>query len=94
MNLAETIQKCNLPLKFDNNTEGYGNCFPFAIVQQCRRPEVKAWLQNKKPGITASNHGAIRTKVSNFALRQESTAIDELKLHYNQVITNIEKKHG
>ena len=26
--LAEAIRRCNLPLKLDNDTEGYGNCFP------------------------------------------------------------------
>ena len=92
MNLQETIQRCHLPLKLDNNTEGYGNCFPNAIVQQCRRPEIKAWIQNKKPRVTVSNHKAIRTKVTNFALRQQSTAIVDLKTHYEKEIQEVEKK--
>ena len=47
--LSAATQRCNLRIKLDNQTEGFGNCFPNAIVQQCRRPEVKAWLQKNNP---------------------------------------------
>ena len=43
--LTAAIQRCNLKLKLDNETEGQGNCFPYSIVQQCRRPEVRKWLK-------------------------------------------------
>ena len=92
MNLEETILRCNLELKLDNNTEGYGNCFPNAIIQQCRRPEIKAWLQNRKPWATASNYRVLRTKITNFALEQKLKAIVDLKSHHNKEIKNIEKK--
>ena len=92
MNLQETIQRCHLSVKLDNKTEGYGNCFPNAIVQQCRRPEIKTWLKNKKPWSVASNHRVLRTKVTNFALKQQFPAISDLKSHYNKEIRNIENK--
>jgi hypothetical protein len=47
--LGLAINRCNLQLKMDNPTEGFGNCFPNAIVQQCRRPEIRTWLQKNKP---------------------------------------------
>ena len=92
MNLEETIRRCNLELKLDNNTEGYGNCFPNAIIQQCRRPEIKAWLQKRKPWATTSNHQVLRTKITNFAIEQKLKAIIDLKSHYNKEIIKIEKK--
>ena len=92
MDLQETIIRCNLPLKLDNDTEGFGNCFPNAIVQQCLRPEIKNWLQSKKPWTTTSYHRALRTKVTNFALKQQLKAIVDLKSHYNSVIIHIDKQ--
>ena len=53
--LTSTIEKCNLQLRLDNNTEGYGNCFPNAIVQQCRRPEIKEWIQTNNPDAFVAN---------------------------------------
>ena len=38
--IMNTVWKLNLPLKLDEITEGQGNCFPLAILAQCRRPEV------------------------------------------------------
>ena len=47
--LTAAIQRCQLSLKLDNETEGQGNCFPNSIVQQCRRPEVREWLKQNNP---------------------------------------------
>ena len=92
MNLQETILICNLQLKLDNNTEGFGNCFPNTIVQQCQRPEIKNWLKSKKPWTIPSNHRVLRNKITNFALKQQLKAIVDLKSHYNSIIINIDKK--
>ena len=35
--LTAAIQRCQLSLKLDNETEGQGNCFPNSIVQQKTR---------------------------------------------------------
>ena len=32
--------RLGLPFKLDQLTEGLGNCFPIAINQQLRRPEI------------------------------------------------------
>ena len=81
--LSATIQRCNLPLKFDNKTEGFGNCFPNAIVQQCRRPEVKTWLQKNKQWAIVSNHFTLRRKVTNLA-RSNHKTIDNHKTEYEE----------
>ena len=79
-------------MKLDDNTEGFGNCFPIAIVQQVRRPEIRNWLQSKKPWTIPNNHRTLRIKIINFALRRQLKAIDDLKANYNSVIRNIENK--
>ena len=49
--LTSTVLRCAFQLKIDNNTGGYGNCFPNAIVQQCRRPEIRKWLHENKKNL-------------------------------------------
>ena len=65
--LAEAIRRCNLQLKLDNKTEGYGNCFPNAIIQQCRRPEINNWLRENNPMGIFKSPQALRRQVTNFA---------------------------
>ena len=82
--LSSTIIRCNLPLKFDNNTEGYGNCFPNAIVQQCRRPEIRAWLQKNHLGTIVNHQQMLREKVTHFSLTSRNRAICNLRNKYNE----------
>ena len=77
--LTASIKRCNLQLKLDNNTEGYGNCFPNAIVQQCRRPEIRAWLQENRPLGIVNGQRTLRTKVTNFAVKSRHIAILDYK---------------
>ena len=42
MNVVHTL---DLPLKLDQLTKGDGNCFPLAIMQQCKRPEVFGYVR-------------------------------------------------
>ena len=81
--LRTTIQRCDLPLKFDNRTEGFGNCFPNAIVQQCRRPEVKAWLRENRQWANVSNHFTLRRKVTTLA-RSNHITISNHKTQYEE----------
>ena len=43
--IMETVNRVQLPLILDQLTEGRGNCFPIAILQQCRRPEINQQLK-------------------------------------------------
>ena len=90
--LTSTIKKCNLELKLDNNTEGYGDCFPNAIVQQCRRPEIRAWLQKKKPWAIVTNPRTLRTKISNFALKSRYKTITDYKAEYENTLGKADNK--
>ena len=90
--LSATIRRCELPLKFDNHTEGYGNCFPNAIVQQCRRPEIKTWLQEKRPRAIINNQQTLRIKVTKFSLNPRYKAIIDLKSKYDEEFFPVENK--
>ena len=80
--LTSTIESCKVQLKQDNNTEGYGNCFPNAIVQQCRRPEIQAWLKENNPSVIVTNHYALRKKLKTYALKSTHKTIMEYKRNF------------
>ena len=84
--LTSTIEDCNLQLRLDNNTEGYGNCFPNAIVQQCRRPEVKKWIQTNNPDVFVANQYALRRKVKLFALNSIHKTMIDYKRNFEKII--------
>jgi hypothetical protein len=90
--LTSAIKRCNIHLKLDNNTEGYGNCFPNAIVQQCRRPEIRTWLQENKPWAIVSNQRTLRTKVKTFALKSRNKNLCNFKSNYEKILQKTENK--
>ena len=90
--LTVAIQRCNLKLKFDNQTEGQGNCFPYSIVQQCRRPEVKEWLKQNKPAALFKGQQWVRRKVTHFALNSDHGSVTDLKTKYEKEIQQVENK--
>ena len=42
----QTVNSLGLPFKLDQLTEGRGNCFPIAIIQQMKRPEIFSQLKS------------------------------------------------
>ena len=84
--LAEAIVRCNLQIKLDNKTEGYGNCFPNAIIQQCRRPEINNWLREKNPMGIFKSPQALRRQVTNFALNCEHKSETDYRKNYETIL--------
>ena len=84
--LTSTIRSCDVQLKLDNSTGGYGNCFPNAIVQQCRRTEIKAWLQENNPSAIVTSHNALRQKVKTYALQSTHKTLLEYKHNFETLI--------
>jgi hypothetical protein len=89
--LSSSIKKCKLQLKLDNPTEGYGNCFPNAIVQQCRRPEIKDWLLENKPWAIVKSQQSLRRQVKNFALKSRHKTLIDYKTNYETILCNSDK---
>ena len=84
--LAEAIRRCNLQIKLDNKTEGYGNCFLNAIIQQCRRPEINNWLRENNPRGIMKSPQALRRQVTNFALKCEHKSVTNYKKNYEAIL--------
>ena len=90
--LTSAILRCDLKLALDNRTEGFGDCFPNAIVQQCRRPEVKAWLMKNKPSAIFTSPQTLRLKVKTFALQSNDEVVTNLRAKYEREIQPVDKK--
>ena len=61
--IMDTVERLQLPLKLDQLTEGRRNCFPMAIMQQCRRPEIRKQLKSIPKMLLKikTGHSALRT---------------------------------
>ena len=69
------------PLKLDELTPGFGDCFSEAIVQQCQRPPIKLYLQSR--GITISNMLQLKAKVAEFVnVNKKARKLQDLRVNF------------
>ena len=69
------------PLKLDELTPGFGNCFSEAIVQQCRRWTIKLYLQSR--GVTISNMMQLKANVAQFVHTHRMTKkMQDLRINF------------
>ena len=90
--LTSTIIRCNLKLKLDNPTGGFGDCFPNSIVQQCRRSEVNTWLRKNRSNANFTSALTLRLNITTFALESREQVILNLKMKYENEIAPVDKK--
>ena len=82
------ILQLQLPFKLDQPTEGLGNCFPIAIVQQLQRPEIFNQLRQavKRFAKHKSGHSLLQQSVHTFIMKS--------KFFFSSLIYhNIEVRH-
>ena len=84
--IMETVERLQLPLKLDQLTEGRGNCFPMAIMQQCRRPEIQKQLKSIPKMLLKikTGHSALRFNVRKFIIKPEHPRIHEFRRQFEQ----------
>ena len=85
--IMKTVRLLGLPLKLDQLTEGLGNCFPIAIIQQCRRPEIYNQLKPlMKMHLRHHNaHGLLRLCVKQFMTKSKHPNVVRLKTQYDEL---------
>ena len=81
------ILQLQLPLKLDQPTEGLGNCFPIAIIQQLQRPEI---LNNLRPTVRRiakheSGHTLLRQSVHAFIMKSRHPRVTEFRKQYEEL---------
>ena len=82
----KTIHRLQLPFKLDQLTEGLGNCFPIAIIQQIRRPEISSQLRTAPRRLIkhATGHSQLRQNVHQFMIKSKSPRIVALKSQFEE----------
>ena len=84
--IMNTIHRLQLPLKLDQLTEGQGNCFPIAIIQQLRRPEIFSQLRPKPKRLPQhkNGHATLRSDVLQFIMKSKVPRIAEFQAKYEE----------
>ena len=95
--IMETVNRLQLPFILDQLTEGRGNCFPIAVIQQCQRPEINKQLKLVTKMIvktqrTGPRHKAFRYSVINFIKSSDHPRIQQFKLQYEETDGNVNKE--
>ena len=88
--ILQHVRKLELPFQLDQLTEGQGNCFPIAVIQQCRRPEVMASLSSKMQQIVIQENGqsALRVEVVRYVKESHHPRIQAFKLQYTKNVAS------
>ena len=80
LKIEQTIQGLDLPLKLDSITDGDGNCFSRAVVQQCQREVFKEELMSKNR--YTKDYTILKKEVVNFAKGSKIAILAEMKRRY------------
>ena len=85
--IMDTVRRLQLPVKLDQLTEGRGNCFPIAVLQQCRRPEILSQLSPlQKEIVKQESSQELRNSVKQFIVKSENPKIVSFKSQYDESI--------
>ena len=82
--IMDTINRLQLPLKLDQLTEGLGNCFPIAIVQQLQRPEILSELRPSPRRVARhrAGHTLLRHSVHQFMMKSRHPRVAMFRAQY------------
>ena len=85
--IMQTVMALGLPLKLDKLTEGLGNCFPIAILQQLRRPEIHKQLEPTQKMLVRNPHGpkVLRFLVKKFITKSEHPNVVKFQSQYDEL---------
>ena len=87
------VQMLGLPLILDKITEGKGNCFLIAILEQCNRPEIicKLTASTKKMVKKKRNEGQmlLRLSVKNYIHNSDHPNITKFRRNYEENIAMV-----
>ena len=88
----DTVLRLELPLKLDQPTEGLGNCFPIAIVQQLQRPEIFTELRTSVQRLARhqKGHALLRQSVKSFMMNSRHPRVAAFRAQYEETDGNVD----
>ena len=86
-----SFRRLHLPLKLDKFTEGKGDCFPLAVLAQCRRTGVFRDLNDYVKSIINENDPTVlRIALKKFMITSSEDAVRKLKSNYEEILAPID----
>ena len=84
--IMDVVRQLQLPLKLDKLTRGEGNCFPFAVLQQCKRAEIFSYITRplKRLVSVEDGHSVLRREVTKFIKKSEIQRIVKFRAQYEE----------
>jgi hypothetical protein len=84
--IMDTVHRLQLPFKLEQLTEGLGNCFPIAIIQQLRRPEKISQLRAAPKRLVShkTGHSLLRQSVHQLIMKSRSPRVVLFKAQYEE----------
>ena len=87
------VNKLDFPLIVDRITEGKGNCFPAAILDQCKRPEIYKILPPSMKRIVNRSKDVgqmqLRIAIKNFIQSSNHPKAIQFKRNYQQNVATL-----
>ena len=87
------VNQLNLPFIMDRITEGKGNCFLLAILDQCKRPEILSKLPTSTKKIVKQNKNdgqlQLRIAVKNFIQNTDHPNAILFRSNYQNKVASI-----
>ena len=91
IDIMKTVKRLRLPLVLDELTEGKGDCFPLAIMSQCRRSEINIVLSHQIKCILLQRCPTLMRKaIRDFMMMTKLPAIENFKRKYDEVVAAID----
>ena len=91
--ILRSVRRLNLPFELDEITEGKGDCFPLAVIAQCRRTEIFNNLTKPVQAIiTVNNPTLLRNAVKSFMENSQESKIEEFKKNYEEVLAQLDNR--
>ena len=92
--IIKTVRRLQLPLRLDEITEGRGNCFPLAVLAQCRRQEIKQHLTDPIRSLIEQNDPTLLRRAAHaFMENSRHETIQEYKRRYTEVLAPLDNKN-
>ena len=92
--ILRTVEKLQLPFILDDITEGRGNCFPLAVIAQCRRKEIFRNLTPELQMIVERNDStSLRMAVKQFMMTSKHENAINFQTRYNDVVGPVDGRN-
>ena len=78
--IMKTVNRLGMPYKLDILTEGKGDCFPLAVITQCRRKEIFCKLKRRLQTLRKNGDPTqFRSALRNFAIKSDTNVVKKFQ---------------